>query len=148
MYIHINVHTYLHTHIRTKTYELAYYNSAVHRFNHYTTRTHPRRRCTWMYTYVHQCIDTDTNTENTYWYIYTENTYWYIYTENTYWYIYIYILIWSLHGQLTPIGHSKIQTWVKKIKQNLSNVYTHKCTYIFTYTHTNKDIQWPRKLVL
>ena len=31
-------------------YELAYYDSAVHRFNHYTTRTPPR---SFSYTYTH-----------------------------------------------------------------------------------------------
>ena len=34
------------------TYELAYYDSAVHRFNHYTTRTTPRLReksISWQY---------------------------------------------------------------------------------------------------
>ena len=33
-------------------YELAYYDSEVHRFNHYTTRTPPERECM----YVHVCV--------------------------------------------------------------------------------------------
>ena len=39
-------------------YELAYYDSAVHRFNHYTTRTPPVNMCVSAYMYTFVCPPT------------------------------------------------------------------------------------------
>ena len=69
--------------------ELAYYDSAVHRFNHYTMRTPPIVNIECIYTSICVCI-----------YIYI-----YIYIKNMCKkYLYIYIYMYSSASSSSPVG--------------------------------------------